>query len=224
MFITKAASLKRVSHSKYSKSECQSPTMKSRSRTPIHKHNCSPHSCNLVLPRPQGPSFDYCTGRFSKIELPMIKKKLTKLQTIQIRKRIELNKDYLKLLPTQKLELAKQSAAKNKLRGEITRLTKNNIIIQRKKTMQVMLNLKEKKYEFRKKNYEIVNIKQCWINLYCSIGISYIISNFIKNRLKLRKRSENQLIWLQQICKCIGKIIIKLKQNKEIRTLKVFYI
>ena len=82
----------KMPYTKFSKSEKHSPesNVQSRSKTPFHKHSCSPHNIILSQPKIQGPSFEFCTSRrFSNHEFQDTRKKLSKIPEIQIRKKIE---------------------------------------------------------------------------------------------------------------------------------------
>lgn len=222
--LLKNTSFLNQTHRHKSKSECHSPNTTSPKpvNVLIHKHSCSPKSINAKPPKLPGLSFEFGgVSRLSDMYIPVIKKKLTLSQKKQIKDRIQTNKELAKIVPAEKLKIVKNNAKKNRFRGEINKIANQSILSKKKNSIQSKLSGKLQRFEYRCRASEVSNIKFSWMSLYSLIGSSYVIVTLLKNRVKLRKRSLFKLLWLKQVCRCIGKIRLILRKIRINLKLKV---
>lgn len=204
------------------------PSTKIISNRPSTGNNLGPGKYKLYSHSPS-PSFEFNrTPRFSNSEVSatILFKKLSDDYKEKINTRIEKNKEIAILSVSEKKKIAQKVSAKNEIRGKITRITKSLIMKEIKSKKDFLLKEKFQKFEYRM-NIEVFYIKivlqvrKSWVILNSVFSVATIVKKLVKNRKNLRQRSLKILILLKQISKCVGKIVIKLRRKRYLKSIRV---
>jgi hypothetical protein len=197
------------------------PSTKVFSRATSTSHNLGPGKYSIKDSNP-GPSFEFSkASRFSKDSIIQFMSRRSSKRLIKSKEKLEVNKNLSQFTPIEKSKKMIEIAKKNKVKAEIIKITKFNIIKEKQDLREQKIKEKYMRLELRKRIGEIREIKISWILLKCIVGCAYVIRNYINNRTSLRKRTALWIKKLQQLVICIGKIRIILKRNRKKKAIKV---
>ena len=108
-----------------------------------------------------------------------------------------------------------------KIKADIVKATKFNLDSLNKEVRETKLKEKYQRLEYRSRLTELAKIKKSWLTLFCILGVSYSISCYVTNRIKLRKRIYRQIGILRMIILSIGKVLYRLKRNRKRKAIRV---
>lgn len=235
----KAISLTRQKSKTHTKTKNSHQRSSSLYSTPVNKKaninftstgpNLGPGKYNTFTNnRIMGFEFSRCErfDNFDSLAKVSLFKKLNEFDKQKILERINKNKEEAIIPASTKAKTAETKARQHSLRLEVSRLTKKRILMDKKTRYSNSIEEKFKKYEYRlkinvKSIQEIAEIKKSWILLETIMAVSYIAKSLIRNKKSLRLRSYRLLSKIKLLSTFIGKIMLKIKRNKNIRSLKV---
>ncbi|OMJ88953.1 hypothetical protein SteCoe_8960 [Stentor coeruleus] len=202
-------------------------TPKAKNSRPMTGTSLGPGKYNIPKHNPS-PSYEFQKSpRFcldDKGPIANIFHRVTEKQKQEIVSRIEKNKELASISPAKRAKLAQEKAYKKSVRADVTKLTQRQIYLEKKQKKQTILKDKFRKLNYRMNLPEVLDVRLSWIIISIGVGIGNTIRNLIKNRKKLRVRSLKLLLWLKQICRCIGKIVLlkkKYKYTRSVRKIKI---
>ena len=136
------------------------PSTKVFTSNPSTSHDLGPGKYS-IRGLSRGPSFEFSrVPRFNDRRLRQSLFTNPSKSDVKFRKIIESNKDLSRLTPAERIKSIKESAKKNKIKANITKIAKKHIV-QDQKDLKLQ-NIKEKyaKIEYREKLTEIKKIKK----------------------------------------------------------------
>ena len=144
-----------VNHKRY----ITAPSNKKISNTTSTSYNVGPGKYSIQDIN-QGPSFEFSkVPRFNNDKLLDLLHRQSSRQKFRIHEKIDFNKDLSKVTPIEKFKRIKESAMKRKIKAEIIKITRDNIVKQKKELTESMIKEKYEKIEYRKRIIEIRGIK-----------------------------------------------------------------
>ena len=191
------------------------PSNKVISHASSNSQNLGPGKYNIPSLCPS-QSFEFSKApRFEQEKVLDILNRQASRKKLQFSRQIEINKLISFETPETKRAKSRESARSHKIRAEVVKITRENIMQSNKITKENALKEKYIKIEYVKRKDEIKEIKKSWIALNFFIGSVFILKTFIRKRKALRKKISKNYKILQQATKCIGRIIILAKRIRQ---------